>query len=155
MREPTKLFPCERVKATSDRLATAGRESTKIRRVHLPRPAQCAKRISVPKCAVGDNGDRYRSGSRAVERTQPYSGPRIGPPAASEWPQFTRRARAIRGSQPCALLGQWIFIRASSPGSSGISHISIFGGRQGRARRLALPMFFDCVVTNHRSLAAA
>src|SRR5262245_23460596 len=96
MREPTKLFLCERVKATSDRLAAAGREGTKIRRVHLPKPAQCAKPRSVPKCAVGDNGDRYRNGSRAVERTQPYSGPLIGPPAASEWPQFSRRARARR-----------------------------------------------------------
>lgn len=86
-REATKFFLCERLKAASDRLAAAGRKSTKIRRVHLPKPAQRAKPISVPKCAVGDNGNGCRSGSQAVERTQP---------SGSGWPTHCLRMASIQ-----------------------------------------------------------
>jgi hypothetical protein len=53
VREPTKLFLCERVKATADRIATADRERTKIGRVHVLTPAKCAKRISMQRRVGG------------------------------------------------------------------------------------------------------
>ena len=116
IREPTKFFPRERVKATSNRLVAAGRKSTKVRGVHLPKPAQCAKPISVPKCAVGDNRDRHRNGSQAVEGRQPYSGPLIGPPTLRmALIQQTRKSPPAR-----ATLGKFLVIALRSSCLAGV-----------------------------------
>jgi hypothetical protein len=61
MRKPPKFFLCKRVATIAGGFATARRQSAKIGRVHLPTPAQGAKRISVLGCEATGSDDKSRN----------------------------------------------------------------------------------------------